>query len=303
MNGIEANHLDKYNTQDNRRPKNIPEIRMSNASTAVQSKQEQKQAKSLSPIVNKNIKVNTNRAPTDEDARDEFGISNRLNIAIKKKYTVSEVIGNGSYGTVSKATCKNTGKPVALKIMKNQPKMEYEIIKLVRELKLMSRLNKINEEFFEGKNCFVPKLIDIICPEPRSNLRKSEANSLAGVNLSQVCIVMEYIDTDLDQLMKHQIGFTEHHLVKVVYNCLLAISFVHLSNVMHRDIKPANILLNSHCSVKICDFGLARSMPESCTTEPNAMSTVILRKLTQNQPNQDAAISRILLDDRPRRKN
>jgi len=70
--------------------------------------------------------------------------------------------------------------------------------------------------------------------------------------------------------MKHQIGFTEHHLIKVIYNCLLALSFVHLSNVMHRDIKPANILLNSHCSVKICDFGLARSMPESCTTEPNA---------------------------------
>jgi hypothetical protein len=45
--------------------------------------------------------------------------------------------------------------------------MEYEIIKLVRELKLMVRLNQMNARFFEDKNCFVPKLLDIICPESR----------------------------------------------------------------------------------------------------------------------------------------
>lgn len=36
-----------------------------------------------------------------------------------KKYKVIEIIGNGSYGTVSKATCLKSGKTVALKIMKN----------------------------------------------------------------------------------------------------------------------------------------------------------------------------------------
>ena len=35
-------------------------------------------------------------------------------------------------------------------------------------------------------------------------------------------------------------------------------------NVVHRDIKPANILINKDCQIKICDFGLSRTLPESC---------------------------------------
>ena len=42
-------------------------------------------------------------------------------------------------------------------------------------------------------------------------------------------------------------------------------SFIHMANVMHRDIKPANILISATCEVKICDFGLARSMPQAAS--------------------------------------
>ena len=34
-------------------------------------------------------------------------------------------------------------------------------------------------------------------------------------------------------------------------------------NLIHRDIKPSNILINKDCQIKVCDFGLARSLPES----------------------------------------
>jgi mitogen-activated protein kinase 1/3 len=45
-----------------------------------------------------------------------------------------------------------------------------------------------------------------------------------------------------------------------VYNLLCAVKYLHSANVLHRDLKPANILVNEDCSVKICDFGLARSI-------------------------------------------
>jgi len=46
----------------------------------------------------------------------------------------------------------------------------------------------------------------------------------------------------------------------MVYNLLCAIKYLHESNVIHRDLKPANILINEDCSVKLCDYGLARSI-------------------------------------------
>ena len=42
---------------------------------------------------------------------------------------------------------------------------------------------------------------------------------------------------------------------------------------MHRDIKPANILMTSECNVKICDFGLARTMPETANKNLNSLKS------------------------------
>ena len=38
---------------------------------------------------------------------------------------------------------------------------------------------------------------------------------------------------------------------------------MHSANIMHRDIKPSNILIDQDCGIQICDFGLARTLPEA----------------------------------------
>ena len=74
---------------------------------------------------------------------------------------------------------------------------------------------------------------------------------------------MEFMPTDLNHLLKHKIDFSERNLLRLTYNTLCGLAFLHEANVIHRDIKAANILISTDCNVKICDFGLSRSMPET----------------------------------------
>lgn len=46
----------------------------------------------------------------------------------------------------------------------------------------------------------------------------------------------------------------------LAYNLLKGLEYLHNSNIWHRDLKPANILINEDCDVKLCDFGLARTV-------------------------------------------
>lgn len=59
----------------------------------------------------------------------------------------------------------------------------------------------------------------------------------------------------------------EDHIITILYNSLCALSYIHSANIIHRDIKPANFLIDSQCNVKICDFGLARVMPQQSELE------------------------------------
>ena len=66
---------------------------------------------------------------------------------------------------------------------------------------------------------------------------------IVNLDLMNICLVIEFIDTDLDSLLKHKIDFNENHLTKLLYNTLCSLAFIHMCNVMHRDLKPANILI------------------------------------------------------------
>ena len=81
-----------------------------------------------------------------------------------------------------------------------------------------------------------------------------------------IFIVMEHFGTNLKNLLdlKDKSKLNSNHMMVILYNSLLALKFLHSANIIHRDIKPSNILVNENCHVKFCDFGLSRSLPQSC---------------------------------------
>jgi mitogen-activated protein kinase 1/3 len=102
-------------------------------------------------------------------------------------------------------------------------------------------------------NKFTIKLIEVLQPEVQGNDDVSD----------EIFIVMEYFKFDLETLLSQSINFSEDHVKKIIYNILSALNFIHSANILHRDLKPSNILLDENCNVRICDFGLSRTMSVS----------------------------------------
>lgn len=61
-------------------------------------------------------------------------------------------------------------------------------------------------------------------------------------------------------MLKSGLFLTPMHIKTILYNLLCALYYIHSAQVLHRDLKPANVLVDESCAVKLCDFGLARSI-------------------------------------------
>ena len=82
------------------------------------------------------------------------------------------------------------------------------------------------------------------------------------------------VDTDLYKLIMSPQYLTTAHIQTFLYQILKGLKYLHSASVIHRDLKPANILLNEDCSLKICDFGLARIVNSDQVAKGNDDSSI-----------------------------
>ena len=156
---------------------------------------------------------------------------------VGSNYEIAKQVGSGSYGYVVEATQKSTGKKVAIKRFNNIFEDLVDCKRILREITLLRKLQH-------------PNLISIIEIVEPTNIDTFDT----------VYLVMDYCQSDLKKLFKSPIHLQNVHIQTLVYNILLGMKYLHSAEVLHRDLKPANVLINEDCSVKICDFGLARSV-------------------------------------------
>jgi mitogen-activated protein kinase 1/3 len=163
---------------------------------------------------------------------------------VGSNYDCKKLLGKGSYGSVCLAEHKTTGKKVAIKKMEGVFEDETDCKRILREIILLRKL----------KHKHVVGLIDIILPADLETF-------------DTLYIVLEHAESDIKKLVKSAIHLEMLHISTIVYNLLCAVKFMHSADVIHRDLKPANILINEDCTVKVCDFGLARSIAGIETAE------------------------------------
>jgi eukaryotic-like serine/threonine-protein kinase len=76
---------------------------------------------------------------------------------------------------------------------------------------------------------------------------------------NQLVMIMEFVDGVTLSSRLQQGAIPPTLAVKYIDQVLDALSYAHKQNIIHRDIKPANMMLTPDGSVKLMDFGIARS--------------------------------------------
>ena len=169
------------------------------------------------------------RAAVIRKAREDVG----------RHYQVASIIGEGGYGVVFSAVHRRTGARVAIKRV---APFEHHLlaVRTLRELRLL-------RYFHEHSGCEnIIKLLDVVVPGDRFSYQ-------------DMYFVQEMMDTDLYRVVRTQ-ALSHDHAQYFTYQILRGLKPIHAAGVLHRDIKPSNLLVNANCDLKICDFGLARSM-------------------------------------------
>ena len=162
-------------------------------------------------------------------------------------YNVSALIGEGGMGEVYQARDTKLDRDVALKVLPEAFTSDPDrLARFEREAKVLASLNHPNIGSIYG-------------------LEEDD-----GVK----ALVLELIEgpTLADRIAKGPIPVDE--ALPIAKQIAEALEAAHEAGVIHRDLKPANIKVREDGTVKVLDFGLAKALDPSPSTDPDQSPTL-----------------------------
>lgn len=160
------------------------------------------------------------------------------------KYRIKGVLGQGAMGIVYLGYDPQIDRQVAIKTIaasSNNRTTEQEFVdRFVQEARLLAKCNH-------------PNIVTI--------LEFGQQDQMAFM-------VMEYIQgQSLKQHLKNSQGIPLMRMLALFVQLLKALHVAHQNGIIHRDLKPENILLEQGKTLKLTDFGVAKSPDQHNMTQ------------------------------------
>lgn len=149
------------------------------------------------------------------------------------RYQINGFIGEGGMSRVWRALDQNTGKYVAIKVLREEYSEDESFIRRFdREAQAASRMSHPN----------IVNLLDVGVEDDGTRY-----------------LVMEYVQgKTLKRFIQESGALRPEIAAQIIIRVLAALQHAHQNGVVHRDIKPQNILIDKEGTVKVADFGIAR---------------------------------------------
>jgi CHASE2 domain-containing sensor protein/tRNA A-37 threonylcarbamoyl transferase component Bud32 len=195
----------------------------------------------VAPMFEVEKRSQTSQSPADMTPAVEVSTGDQTIIAnvdsVEKmgRYQIQGILGKGAMGTVYKGIDPAIGRPVAIKTIR--------IDRIDSDEEKDEMIKRLTAEAHSAGKLSHPNIITIFDVGQERNLQY---------------IAMEYLEgTELEELMKQVLEPCE--AARIIKQTADALDYAHRRNVIHRDIKPANIMILKDGTVKVMDFGIARS--------------------------------------------
>jgi serine/threonine protein phosphatase PrpC len=154
---------------------------------------------------------------------------------LDNRFEITELINRSGMGSIFKANDLKTGLTVAIKA----PLMQFE-----SDPACFSRFQR-EEEI--GQSLSHPYILKIFAIPPEEK--------------SRPYIVMEYLQGQtLAALLREVHPLPEPDAAKIASRICEALDVMHFHKIVHRDLKPQNIMICTNGSIRIMDFGIAKSL-------------------------------------------